>query len=303
VRLGIGYIYTIFRYGYPPKVADDLRALDEIRDMGFHFLEMEGLGPVHTQAVWDARETLKARLQRNGIRMHNFCAVDPDLVTADTARRRAALAAFERSVELADYLGADTVHLASYAPPVQYQGASPYSLDKDYAFGDTFRLRIPPGFSWERTWEVLVESCAACADTAARRGKTVIMEPRVGEVVCSVDSMIRLIDDVDRPNFKANFDTAHFSAQRENVVLALAKLEGRFAKIHVADNDPKDTSHLAIGRGSIDWEEFFRVLVSMGFDGYLSLDLGGGVSLAADYAASVRALQDLAARLGFALEV
>ena len=41
------------------------------------------------------------------------------------------------------------------------------------------------------------------------------MEPRVGEVICSVDSMIRLLDDVNSDYFKANFDTGHFSAQRE----------------------------------------------------------------------------------------
>ena len=100
------------------------------------------------------------------------------------------------------------------------------------------------------------------------------MEPRVGESICSVDSMIRLIDDVDNSYLKANFDTGHFSAQRENVCLALAKLEGKFANIHIADNIPCNADHLPIGDGSIDWEEFFRILALQGYEGYLGIDLG-----------------------------
>jgi sugar phosphate isomerase/epimerase len=94
------------------------------------------------------------------------------------------------------------------------------------------------------------------------------------ETICSVDSMIRLINDVSMDNFKANFDTGHFSAQRENVPLALAKLRGMYANLHVSDNDPASTDHLASGDGVIDWSEFFRLLKVQGYDGYLALDLG-----------------------------
>ena len=129
------------------------------------------------------------------------------------------------------------------------------------------------------------------------------MEPRVGEVICSVDSLLRLIEHVDRPNFKANFDTAHFSAQRENVVLALAKLKGHFANVHIADNDPSNTDHLPIGEGSIDWKEFLRTLHQMGYTGYLGLDLGLTDSLLDGYRVSLDRLRSLADELHLPLEV
>src|SRR6185369_13771649 len=131
------------------------------------------------------------------------------------------------------------------------------------------------------------DSCQFTAEIAAQHGRTIIMEPRVGEVICSVDSMLRLIHDVGMKNFRANFDTAHFSAQRENVPLALMKLEGKFANIHISDNDPKNAEHLAIGEGSIDWHEFFRTLKMLGYDGYLGLDLGAGKGLLKGYRTSV----------------
>src|SRR4051812_55859 len=247
MRISITYLYAIFKYGYPPKPQDDFKALADIEKMGFHYLEMEGLGGEHTDGVWRNRTDLKKALSNHNIHVHNFCGVDPDLVSLDDTLRNRAIESFKRTAELGAYLGAQTLHLASYAPPVQYIGDKPYGLGETYKFGDVFRTHIPDGFSWPKVWNVLVESCRATARIAAGVGRTIIMEPRVGEIICSVDSMIRLIKDVGEPNFKANFDTGHFSAQRENVPLALAKLAGMYGNVHVADNNPINTDHLPIG--------------------------------------------------------
>jgi len=195
--------------------------------------------------------------------------------------------------------------LASYAPPVRYISAKPYQLGgrRKYAFANQTRVRIPAGFAWQNVWNALVSSCRECAGIAAGHGKTVIMEPRVGEVICSVDSLLRLIEHIGRSNFQANLDTGHFSAQRENVVLALKKLEGKFANIHISDNDPVNTDHLPIGDGSIDWLEFFRVLKEMKYAGYLGLDLGMSRTIVRDYRKSVDRIREIAAKLKLSVEV
>lgn len=304
MRISITFLYTIFRYGYPPSVEGVFRSLREIRKLGFRYLEMEGLGAAHLLAMHRSRKRLLAALEENGLHVHNFCVVDPPLVSLDSSRRRKALDRFRVGAELADFLGAETLHLASYAPPVRYLAARPYQLAAKggYRFADQTRVALPNGFDWSRVWGALVGSCRACADVAAGHGKTVIMEPRVGETICSTDSLLRLIEHVGRPNFKANFDTAHLSAQRENVVLALAKLRGHFANIHLADNNPVDTEHLPLGEGAIDWREFFRVLKRMKYDGYLGLDLGTRRPLVAGYRKSVEYLRRLARELGLKLE-
>ena len=305
MKIGITYLYTIFRYGYPHTVEDAFRSLEEVRDLGFRFLEMEGLGAEHLHALYAQRERLAALLERYGLHVHNFCVVDSDLVSLQRERRARAYDNFRMGTELAALLKAETLHLASYAPPVRYLEAKPYQLSAEggYRFADIPRLTLPEEFDWGRVWAALVESCRACADIAANQEKTVIMEPRVGEVVCSVDSLLRLIEHVGRDNFKANFDTGHFSAQRENVVLALAKLKGKFANIHISDNDPSNTDHVAIGDGIIDWEEFFRTLGRMGYDGYLGLDLGLTDNLVEAYHSSVRRIEEIASRLNLRVEV
>lgn len=275
MKIGATYLVTILKYGYPPKMEDELKGFEYLQKLGFHYLEMEGLGREHAERLMANLPIYKAALKDNGLHIHNFCGVDPDLVSLDDTKRKAAYEHFKKIAEVGCELGAETLHLASYTPPVEYLGRAPYKLDGgDYEFGSKTRLRIPDGFDWERVWEVLVESCRFCADTAQSLGRVIIMEPRVDEIICSVDSMRRLIDDVDSPYFKANFDTGHFNAQRENCCLALEKLKGRYANIHIADNDPVNTDHVTVGDGTIDWHEFFRILVKQGYDGYLGLDLG-----------------------------
>jgi sugar phosphate isomerase/epimerase len=305
MRIGITYLYTIFRYGYPHSLDDAFRSIAEVRRLGFRFLEMEGLGVDLLQALYHQRDRLVKVAVDSGVHVHNFCVVDPDLVSLDRTSQDRALKRFKLGAEIAAGLGSETLHLASYAPPVEYQSAKPYELNTEqgYSFPEGVRLRIPDGFDWDAVWGALVRSCQACADIAAGYGKTVLMEPRVGEVICSVDSLLRLIADVGRPNFKANFDTGHFSAQRENVALALMKLRGRFANIHISDNNPVDTAHLPIGAGAIDWLEFFRTLRNIGYAGYLGLDFGMTETLLEDYRRSVERIQSIATELGISLEV
>jgi sugar phosphate isomerase/epimerase len=305
MRISISYLYTIFKYGYPHSIDDALRSLPEIRQLGFRYLEMEGLGRENLAEVHRRRNEVRKALDDCGMHVHNFCVVDPDMVSLDPELRRPALERFRLGAEVAEVLGAETLHLASYAPPVEYLERRPYQLSgkKTYRFEDVTQLRLPPGFKWQRVWDTLVESTRFCADIAAQQNRTVLMEPRVGEMICSVDSLLRLIEQVDRPNLKANFDTGHFSAQRENVVLALAKLEGRFANVHVSDNHPSNSQHLPIGEGAIDWREFLTTLHGLGYRGYLGLDLGLNDDLLAGYRRSVERLQALAGELGIPMEL
>lgn len=275
MKLSVTYLVTILKYGYPPKPQDDFKSLENLRKLGFHYLEMEGLGRAHAENLKANLPDYKQALKDNDIHIHNFCVVDPDLVSLDKKKREAAYEHFKRMAPIGCELGAETLHLASYAPPVEYIGKAPYKLDGgDYEFVNATHVHLPEGFSWNKVWDTLVESCQFCAEVGKSLGRTLIMEPRVGEIICSVDSMLRLIDDVGSEYLKANFDTGHFSAQREDVCLALAKLEGKYANIHIADNIPINADHLPIGDGSIDWAEFFRILKLQNYNGYLGIDLG-----------------------------
>jgi sugar phosphate isomerase/epimerase len=301
IRIGITYLYTISTYGYPPAWEDDLRALSDIKSMGFHYLEMEALGQQHSAQIMTHKEDFREALSANGIHVHNFCAVDPELVSLNKDIRTAAIERFLQTAQLGRELGAETLHLASYAPPVEYLNGRPYALGKKYSIMDKIPIHIPDGFSWNAVWNALVESCRACADIAP--DMTILMEPRIGETVCSTDALLRLVMDVDRLNFKGNFDTGHFSAGRECVPLALKKLQGHFANIHISDNDPSNLRHITVGKGTIDWSEFFRLLKEMEYAGYLGIDLTLSKTLRQDLLESADFILKTAHKAGLKIEI
>ena len=303
MKIGVTYLYTICNYGYPPAFADELIAIEKISEMGFHYLEMEALGRDHTETVLANKTEFKKKLDDCHVHVHNFCIVDPDLVSIDKDKRKKAFDNFERTIELGSFFEAETIHLASYAPPVEYIGAKPYDLGGEYGYTEKIQVRVPDDLDWKNVWNVLIESCRFAAQKAAKYGKTLIMEPRVGEIICSVDSLIRLIQDVNEPNFKANFDTGHFSAQRECVPLALIKMKGMFANIHIADNVPVNMEHITVGKGSIDWNEFFRILKNMNYEGYLGLDLSASDTIEKDLIESAAYIREVCKKQDIEIKV
>jgi sugar phosphate isomerase/epimerase len=272
LKVSASYGYTIGSFGYPTTHDKVVQAIKELSSLGYDALELEGLGIEHMREVHSTRKELKAICDDCGVRVHNFCAVDPGLVSTDRELRKKTMEVAKIGAEVAAFFEADTLHLASYAPPLHFQKI-PYELGKKYTFDLNYHVSIPDDFDYKRVWEALVDSSQQIADIARPYNLGVIMEPRVGELICSSDSMLRLLDDVDRPNFHANFDVAHFQAQKEYVVLALEKLKGRYANIHIADNDGRTIEHLPLGEGIVDWTEFFRVLDKQGYQGYLGVDI------------------------------
>lgn len=76
------------------------------------------------------------------------------------------------------------------------------------------------------------------------------------------DIILELIERVNSVNFLACFDIGHFNAFGKKSVFEIFKEypEGIIGEIHLSDNLGDFDSHLALGKGNIDFKKFFKLL-------------------------------------------
>lgn len=296
MKISCCWLYAISKYGYPPSLPDTHRALEDMAALGFSSVELEGVREDNLRAVHGERNALKQRCDDLGLRVVNFCPVLPDLVHPEKARRVHALDLFKLAVETATFFGCETIQTDSYTPPLEFVGDAPYREAID--FGKRFQVKVEPAFRWNDVWGWLVDSIGACADEAERASLKFCLEPRVGEIVSNTDALLRLMDAVDNDNFGAVLDTGHQHAQKEILPLSIEKLGGRVHYLHVSDNDGQTNQHLALGRGTVDWDGVFMALKKHGFSGHVAVDVGRVPDLDAQVRESKVFLEELAARLG-----
>lgn len=301
MQIGLAYLYTISKYGYPPSIENGFKAMKDASQMGYKNIELEGLFQEHLIEVHSRRKEFKDRMGDLGLRCYNFCPVVPEMISPSAVERKKAAKIFALGVETAAYFGADTVHIATFAPKLEFVGGRPYSQG-GYSFKKHYRVKVDPDFCWDDFWKISVEAARTGADLAKKNGLDMIVEPRVGETISGTDSLLRLIDHVERDNLKANFDFAHLHAQFEILPLSVEKLGGKIGGVHVADNDGNSTAHMALGHGTIDFEGTFRALLKHKYNGVIGVDLGLLPDMEQQCKNAIGFLKKLSKRVGFEFE-
>jgi sugar phosphate isomerase/epimerase len=270
------------------------RALRDMAEMGFEAGELEGVREPNLREVHARRRELKSLCRELGLKIINFCPVLPDIVSMDRRRRLNAADLFELGAEMSVFLGSRYVQIDSFTPPLEFRGVAPYK--KAVRFNERYVVRVPSGFSWERQWDALVDGVARCKRVAKGHGLTLLMEPRVGEMISNTDAMLRLMAAVGKDGFGAVLDTGHQYGQKELLPLAVMKLGRAIKYVHASDNDSLTNEHRAIGDGSIDWDGLMLALKRVGFDGYVGVDVGNVPSIKDAYVRSRKSLERLARR-------
>lgn len=101
-------------------------------------------------------------------------------------------------------------------------------------------------------WEQIVEYCLKKKINLAIEN-SLDPEPSI---------ILELIKKINSPNFKACFDIGHFNVFGEKSSLEIFyEYPGEVIdEIHLSDNVGDFDSHLALGKGNIDFERFFKLL-------------------------------------------
>jgi sugar phosphate isomerase/epimerase len=126
----------------------------------------------------------------------------------------------------------------------------------------------------EEQWQMAVDSVRLLGEHAAGLGLQIALElePFPLSLVRDVTTMLRLLEDVDRPAVGANLDISHLALSHVEPA-ELRKLRGRVLHVHISDCDGKVHGDLPPGRGVVRFEPYLQEIRDLKIDGAISIEL------------------------------
>jgi len=139
-----------------------------------------------------------------------------------------------------------------------------------------------------------IESLLGDAQSA---GVTLCIEPEPGLLIETSQEYLEFVMDFATPLVKMNLDLGHMFCVGEDPAVAVRRLAGEFAHVHLEDIAASRVhQHLLPGRGAMDFEAILRALEHVGYDGWVTVELYPYESTAD---AAARQAIEFLRRLGF----
>jgi protein FrlC len=127
--------------------------------------------------------------------------------------------------------------------------------------------------------KALVESCRELLDFAGQHQVSLLMEPAhplETDLIVTVDDGIRFIANYGLKGLGIALDTGHCFINKEPLADCVASLRSVPFHIHIDDNSGQWDDHKIPGEGEICFEPFFEALKRVGYEGFLTAELGWG---------------------------
>lgn len=279
----VGCTAWAFTYpGYGAPYEDAIRAVGEL---GFKGVELIVFTQEDLENYYTPAKTTELRklYQSHGLVLSEFALYDNvvgDLASLDSSAKAKALDNFARGAKIARELGTDTVNMVSQWPR-GLKGSTGYPPHTIYTqirgqdkFNPKLQMELPPDFDWDAIWRNYVDSIQTCTKIAAENGLRFALEGHCHVIVSHTDTFLRLFDHVPDASLGTNFDTGWQFMQREYLPMSIHKLGKRIFHVHAKDSDGLLNYSVPPGLGIVDWDGVVDALQSVGFDGFLSFELG-----------------------------
>jgi sugar phosphate isomerase/epimerase len=269
IRIACGYTIPITKYGLPPALENNLKAMDEIKQAGFSAFEME-LMAGNDEYIKGWNKVIQ-KSKDIGLRIPSIMAVTYEMFSLDLKKQEQSIIDFTTICDMVQSIGAGLVTNCFYLPPE----LTPKKKTELYHGGPPKSIKVPDGFTWAKLQEVVIKQLTTCADIARERSIDFAMELRAGDFLCSVDGLVNVFNICSKENMGVVFDVAHINATKEYLELAILKF-GKYIKlVHLSDNDGTQAYHLMPGQGTIDFESIINRLKIIGYSGYVVVDISG----------------------------
>ena len=171
-----------------------------------------------------------------------------DLSSEDPLEREAGLAWHRKQVDLAGELGA-TAYCGSL-----------------YGHTGVIKRRRPPEDEYPR----MADGLHQLAEYGREKGVRIVLEPMShfrSHLVNTPEQVMRLLTLSDHQNLYVLLDTYHMVTEVRDYAKGIRTVGGRLWGMHACENDRG-----VPGGGLVPWDDIFKALGSISFDGYLILE-------------------------------
>lgn len=246
---------------------DVLGVIQWIADNGGQHVEIVPIG----FSLENNPELIDAIVQKAaeaGIEISNY-AIGANFINRDEAQYQEELARVKSHVDIANRLGVKRMRHDVAMRPVPEATLTQFEAD----------------------FNTIVRACRDIADYANQYGIVTSIENH-GFFLQATERVHRVIEAVNRPNFRHTVDIGNFLCVDENPVSAVKKSVSYASMVHFKDfyvrpsyRNPGEgwfrsftgnyLRGAVVGQGDIDMYEVIRIIKASGYDGYVSIEFEG----------------------------
>ena len=133
---------------------------------------------------------------------------------------------------------------------------------------------IPNGKSQAWATKTFLDGLREVAAKAESVGVDVLVEPEPDLLIETSEQFLDLVERVDSPRVKCNFDAGHFFCVGEDPAELVETLGDHSEHYHIEDIPGDRThDHTQLGEGAMDVDGFLTALEDSGYDGYVTVEL------------------------------
>ena len=138
---------------------------------------------------------------------------------------------------------------------------------------------------WNEIKERLLNETGNLVDFGAQLGVTLAMEPHIGCCLCDVERTLWLLEQINSPFLKLNYDISHFDVAGIPTAESVAALAPHTIHTHVKDQrgTTPDFEFLIPGEGDFDYVEYLNAMRGAGYDDYITVEVSIMVQKREDY--------------------
>jgi D-psicose/D-tagatose/L-ribulose 3-epimerase len=244
--------------------SEHLPILEKLKKAGFDGVEIPIFEGDAGHYQWLRRE-----LDNQGLACTTVMCAMPDAnpISPDPNIRQAGLSRLKWGINMTAALGGDVMAGPYHSPLAVFSGSGSTADEKQWAA------------------EVLRQA-AEYAQTAKVKLAIEYLNRFECYFLTTAADARALVKHVDHPNFRSMYDTFHANIEEKNVEKTITEFADSFVHVHISESD-RGTP----GTGMVHWDETFRALKKVKYDGWMVIEAFGRALPA--LAAATRVWRDL----------